>query len=193
MREFADVHDFPLMAKAEPVHFPTWSSRDSMALLGMDKSQIDEIIPDYLDFWSERFFTSDYCKLDIPINGAVKFVNAVHNAGGIVTYLTGRDETMREGTMASFRQYGFIAPGSDQVSLIMKPDADAPDDDYKHKALQEIKQHSELVAAFDNEPTHINSYRALFPDSICVHLDTDHSMRQVRLLPGVISIRDFEH
>ena len=29
------------------------------------------------------------------------------------------------------------------------------------------------------------------PDVLAVHLDTDHSMRQVKLLDGVISIRDF--
>ncbi len=75
----------------------------------------------------------------------------------------------------------------------MKPDAADSDDDYKHRELQKISAAGNLLAAFDNEPTHINCYRTVFPQSISVHLDTDHSMREVRLLEGIVSIKDFDH
>ncbi|MBX2883654.1 MAG: hypothetical protein KTR32_27125 [Granulosicoccus sp.] len=193
MREFAAERNLPLLAEATPEHFPTWSAHNSMRLLGLTESDANQIIDGYLEFWASRFFTSDYCSLDVPINGAVNFVRAVHRAGGIVTYLTGRDETMRAGTLSSLEKHGFVLSGTEQSYLIMKSEAEISDDDYKKNALQKIVQRATVAAAFDNEPTHINSYREVFPDSICVHLDTDHSMRHVRLLPGIVSISDFEH
>ena len=48
-----------------------------------------------------------------------------------------------------------------------------------------------MVAAFDNEPAHINGYREAFPDAFCVHLATDHSMRDIPLADGILSISDF--
>jgi hypothetical protein len=47
------------------------------------------------------------------------------------------------------------------------------------------------VAAFDNEPTHANNYRAAFPHALVVHLATDDSGRPVTLADGIVSIRDF--
>lgn len=193
MREFAKAHDQPLLAQASPEHFPTWSARDSMMMLGMSEAVVDPILDNYLDFWAARFFTSEYCQHDVAIAGAIRFVNAVHDSGGVVNYLTGRDETMREGTLSSLQSLGFPSPGTDAVRLIMKLRASDSDDIYKQDELQKLSAAGGIAAAFDNEPSHINSYRSVFPDSISVHLDTDHSMRDVRLLDGIVSIKDFDH
>jgi len=48
-----------------------------------------------------------------------------------------------------------------------------------------------LLAAFDNEPAHINGYRESFPEAIAVHLATDHSPRDIPIVPGIPSIADF--
>jgi hypothetical protein len=48
-----------------------------------------------------------------------------------------------------------------------------------------------VIAAFDNEPAHINGYRESFPEAESVHLATDHSLRDIPVLPGIPSIRDF--
>ncbi len=193
MREFAVQVNQPMLAMATPEHFPTWSARNSMALLGMADTAIDQILDEHLDFWTPRFFSSLYCQHDVTIAGAVKFVTAIQAAGGIVHYLTGRDENMREGTQASLESLGFPSPAHSDVRLIMKPVASDSDDAYKRNELQKISIAGNLLAAFDNEPTHINNYRSVFPDSLSVHLDTDHSMREVRLLDGIISIKDFDH
>lgn len=193
MRKYADQFDQPMLLNASREHFPTWSARDSMALLGMAETAIDQVLDDYLDFWTPRFFNSSYCQYDVTIAGAAKFVNAIQSAGGIVHYLTGRDESMREGTHLSLESLGFPSPEQGDVKLIMKPVAAESDDAYKHNELQKISTAGNLLAAFDNEPTHINNYRSVFPDSVSVHLDTDHSMREVRLLDGIISIKDFDH
>jgi hypothetical protein len=48
-----------------------------------------------------------------------------------------------------------------------------------------------VVAAFDNEPAHVNLYARAWPLALCVHLDTDHSGRPIEVLERVPSIRDF--
>ena len=50
-----------------------------------------------------------------------------------------------------------------------------------------------MIAAFDNEPTHVNDYRRRFPGAVIVHLATDHSGRPVELDPAVISIPHFRY
>ena len=191
MREFASTCNHPLLLRATPAHFPTWSARDSMVLLGLSQEVADSIIDEYMDFWESRFFTSEYCQYDEVILGAVNFVNAVHNAGGLVNYLTGRDETMRQGTSLSLQTLGFPDPCEDKVELMMKPVASDSDDLFKDSVLRTLSAEGGILAAFDNEPSHINSYRTVFPDAICVHLDTDNSMRDIALIGGIVSIRNF--
>ncbi|MFK7997689.1 MAG: hypothetical protein AB8B87_26420 [Granulosicoccus sp.] len=193
MREYAEAFDQPLLAAAAPEHFPTWSTRNSMLLLGMSDADVDPILDEYLDFWAERFFTSEYCHYDTDITGAARFVNAVQKADGVVYYLTGRDESMREGTTSSLQTLGFPHPEKGDVRLIMKPRASDSDDLYKQGELQKLSAPGGILAAFDNEPAHINSYRTVFPEAVCVHLDTDHSMREIRVLEGIVSIKDFDH
>jgi hypothetical protein len=48
-----------------------------------------------------------------------------------------------------------------------------------------------VVAAFDNEPAHVNGYAAAWPGALCVHLETDQSGRGVEVDPRVPSIGDF--
>jgi hypothetical protein len=63
------------------------------------------------------------------------------------------------------------------VHLLMKPTLEQHDGEWKVVARQHIKGFGELLAAFDNEPTHINSYHEHFPEALCVHLLTDDSAR----------------
>jgi len=192
MREFAQEYSQSLLSNACADDFPTWSAEDTMASLGLSENQILQVKQPYFDYWLERFFTSEYCKHDIEVAGASCFVNDVVQADGIVTYLTGRNETMRPGTHQSLLSHGFPEPGVGSVELRMKPKAEDSDDVFKQKTLEALAQKESIIAAFDNEPMHINSYRRVFPDACCVHLHTDHSMREVRLLEGVLSIRDFQ-
>ena len=191
MREFAHHSGNQQLAHATAEHFPDWSARNSMQMLGVPDVFIDSLLCSYQEYWEARFFTGDYCKHDVAIDGAVAFVNAIVAAGGITRYLTGRNETMRAGTEASLQSLGFPEPGQARAKLIMKPEAGDSDDEFKSNTLRRLSGATTILAGFDNEPTHINTYRKAFPDALSVHLDTDHSMRQVKLLDGVISIRDF--
>jgi hypothetical protein len=142
-------------------------------------------------FWLERFFTSAYCVDDRPLAGAVAYVAAIHGSGARVAYVTGRHEEMRAGTLACFGRHAIVPPDGDRVRLLMKPTLAEHDDAYKERIYLELHGLGRVDAAFDNEPTHINGYRRAFPDARAIHLATDHSMREVQLLPGIPSIRDF--
>jgi hypothetical protein len=97
---------------------------------------------------------------------------------------------MRPGTARSLTWAGFPAPDDDSVRLMMKPALDEGDDDYKLRTHAKLRPIG-VLAAFDNEPSHINGYREAFPHAICVHLATDHSPRAIRVADGIPSIRDF--
>lgn len=191
MQEFGDMHNHSGFIAAHASHFINWDTRNSMALAGISAGDIDKHIDSYEHFWLERFFTSEYCQYDIDVAGAVDFVNAVHKGGGTVCYLTGRDETMRSGTHESLEKLGFPVAYDNAVSLVMKPTRGYSDDLFKREAMGRLRQQDGIFAAFDNEPTHINTYRQEFSQALCIHLFTDHSMRKVPLLDGIYSIQNF--
>lgn len=199
MQEYGVLHQHPKLTAADASHFINWDARNSMSLAGLHAEDIEKHIGPYEEFWLQRFFTSEYCQHDIAIPGAIDFVNEISNQGGAVCYLTGRDESMRAGTHASLEVLGFPVPNShdnsdadsDAIRLVMNPTREYSDDLFKQQAMDRLKQQGEVLAAFDNEPAHINSYRREFPDAASVHLFTDHSMRKVKLLDGIVSIQDF--
>jgi hypothetical protein len=141
-------------------------------------------------FWGARFFTSAYCVDDIPEPGAVAYLQRVLETGAQLIYVTGRHEAMREGSVACMARHGMPTPGG-AVKLLMKPTASESDDHYKRDTHAALQAMGEMVAAFDNEPTHVNDYALSFPKATAVHLATDHSGRPVELDPRVISVPDF--
>jgi hypothetical protein len=72
-----------------------------------------------------------------------------------------------------------------------KPVFELSDDDWKLEAFSRLTQLGAVVAVFDNEPMHVNGYRAGFPDATVVHLATDDSGRPVPIADGVVSVKDF--
>lgn len=191
MREFAKARQLSVLSAAEPQHWQDWSVRRTMANIGLPASLIDQHIEQYEQFWFERFFTSEYCVHDAPTPGAVRFVERVQANGGRVLYLTGRSEQMRHGTLENLTQLGFAMPDDDSVALNMKPRAEDSDDQFKRDCARALRASGAIAAAFDNEPQHINTYHELLGDAICVHLYTDHSMREIPLHSGIASIRSF--
>jgi hypothetical protein len=191
MCEYGALHNEPALSRADASHFVNWDTRHSMTLAGLDEALITTHIDNYEDFWLQRFFTGEYCQYDIAVSGAVTFVGEIAQRGGTVCYLTGRDESMRAGRQASLEKLGFPVPGHTGVTLVMKTERGEADDKFKHEAMAQLVDTGGIAAAFDNEPTHINSYRQTFPAAVCVHLFTDHSMRQVPLLDGIYSINNF--
>jgi predicted secreted acid phosphatase len=190
LREFGQAHDLAALAAARPEHWVDWSIQHAMANAGLSADEVARWAEAGKQFWRERFFTSEYCRDDEPIAGAREFLDAVVAAGAVVAYCTGRHEPMRPGTVDNFARLGYPLPGA-RVHLLMKPVFELSDDDWKLEAYARLRQIGAVVAVFDNEPTHVNGYRAGFPEATVVHLATDDSGRPVPLAEGVVSIKDF--
>jgi hypothetical protein len=192
LREFgAHAAVTPLLSCA-PDHFDGWSLKIPMRVCGLPDDEVESLEPKAKNFWRDRFFTSEYCVDDVAMAGAVQFVRQVQGTGARIIYCTGRHPAMREGTIGCFAREGFPIPDEDVVSLLMKPQFEMHDDDWKLLAREQIAARGQLIAAFDNEPTHINTYREQFPDALCVHLLTDESARGIKVHLSIPSIFDFE-
>jgi hypothetical protein len=190
LREFGAAHGIATLAEARPEHWVDWSIQRAMANAGLGPDEVSRWAEEAKEFWRERFFTSEYCRDDAPIAGARAYLEAVLDAGGLIAYCTGRHEPMRAGTVESFARLGYPLPGA-RVQLIMKPVFELSDDDWKVEAYARLRQLGSVIAVFDNEPTHVNGYRAGFPHATVVHVATDDSGRPVTLADGIVSIRDF--
>jgi hypothetical protein len=192
MAEYGREHGVPSLAGCRREHWTAgWDFRHAMRNTGLPQAEIEAHAEPYRECWRERFFTSEYCRLDEPLRGAVAFVQAVRQAGGRVLYVTGRHEGMREGTLDCFARVGLLVPDGDAVQLWMKPSMDEEDDDFKARVHADLPRAGDVQAVFDNEPTHVNDYQRSLPHARVIHLATDHSLRDVYVEPGIPSIADF--
>jgi hypothetical protein len=191
LREYGKEKSVPELSKSKAEHWQSWDIGEAMANCGLSDEGIEKHRDAFKEYWRERFFTSEYCRIDEMIPGASGFVQAVKKSGGMVYYVTGRHEDMRAGTVDCLQRLGFPIPNDREVKLLMKPTLAEDDDDYKQETYDRLAKEGTIVAAFDNEPTHINGYRLAFPNAYSVHLATDHSGRAVKVLDGVLSIVDF--
>jgi hypothetical protein len=192
MAEYGREHGAPALAGSRREHWTGgWDFRVAMRNAGLPEAEIEAHAEPYRELWRERFFTSEHCRVDEPTAGAVAFVKAVRDAGGRVLYLTGRHEGMRAGTEDCFARVGLPRPDGDAVQLWMKPSLEEDDDGFKARVHVELPRAGVVQAVFDNEPTHVNEYRRGLPDALVIHLATDHSLREVFVLPGIPSIADF--
>jgi haloacid dehalogenase-like hydrolase len=188
--EFGRAHGLPALEGARAEHWQGWSIQRAMANAGLTADEVARWAEPAKQFWRERFFTSEYCRHDDPVAGAVAFVREVRARGAQVAYCTGRHEAMRAGTIECFQRVGLPVPDG-LVQLLMKPTFEQTDDDWKAMAYERLRALGDVLAVFDNEPTHVNGYRAAFPKALVVHLATDDSGRPVALSDGIASIHDF--
>jgi hypothetical protein len=191
LREYGRAAGVPQLRSARPEHWEGWDLARALANAGLPPTEVARHLAPARRFWAERFFTSRYCRLDRPAPGAAEFVRAVAAAGARVAYVTGRPTRMERGTLAAFAEAGFPLPDRWRVHLLMNPHADLDDDGWKALARAQVDRLGPVVAAFDNEPAHVNGYALAWPEACCVHLDTDHSGRPVEVLARVPSVRDF--
>jgi hypothetical protein len=150
-----------------------------------------EVVRDITAYWRDRFFTDEYCRYDVPVEGAAEYVRACHDAGAIVVYMTGRDVPgMMLGTVASLRDCGFPI-GVAGAECVLKPDATMSDEAFKRSALPTLTRLGEVVGFFDNEPGNCNVAAQLFPECTVVLLETQRVPGAPEPDPRVESISDF--
>lgn len=161
---------------------------DTLARLGVTKS---ELVGEAELFWRDRFFTDPYLKHDVEVPGASVFARDCYEAGAVLVYFTGRDlPLMGLGSFASLRDLGFPigVPGTE---LVLKPDANIPDEAYKRLSGPELRRVGRIIAIFDNEPGNCNVLGAHFPEASSVLLDTQHLPGAPPLDVSVHVIADF--
>jgi hypothetical protein len=193
VREYGEARGIPALTQCEPRHFTDgWDLRAAFLSCGLEAGEAERIHADARTFWRARFFTSAYCVEDDTILGAVAFVQRAVGTGARIAYVTGRPEAMREGTLLAMKRHRLPLPDEVSNVLIMKPLMDVHDDDFKREVHARIGELGTVVAAFDNEPTHVNDYRRTFSEATVVLLATDHSGRPVELLEGIVSVPHFQ-
>jgi hypothetical protein len=191
VREFGQLRGDARLASCTPEAIRTWDLRDTLRHCGLAEQEIAGLVLDVRRFWLEHFFTSEYCREDVPVPGARDYLRAVLAAGGEILYITGRHREMGRGTLESFEKAGFPLPEGERVQLWLKPALSDDDDRWKEICHARLRELRAVACAFDNEPTHVNSYKRSFPDAVVVHLDTDYSPRPVEVDADVPSIHDF--
>jgi hypothetical protein len=161
---------------------------DSLERLGAHRT---ELVAEMQAFWRERFFADAHLVHDVPLPGSVDYTRACYDAGAILVYLTGRDlPLMGTGTFQSLRDLGFPI-GVPATELVLKPDANMPDEAFKRLTAPELARVGRVVAAFDNEPANCNVMLAHYPDAHIVFVDTQHMPGAPILDAGVRVVRDF--
>jgi hypothetical protein len=186
VRDFGNRHGIAALESFQPEHLVTgFDTREALARAGLDAEAITHWLPDLRKHWVERFFTSEACLQDVPIRGAAAYARKAHATGVQLVYLTARPERMRPGTEEVLRRFGFPLPGPG-VQLWLKPDdPSVTDETFKRSAHARLASLGRLVAAFDNEPGHVNDFRETFPDAEVVLVATGHSGRVSTLAPRV--------
>jgi hypothetical protein len=175
---------------------PTSSSRrawaPSGAILAKARIDVDDATQKaILAFWKKRFFSQEYQRFDVPLPGAVAFVRRLYDEGATVCYLTGRDYPgMGVGCLSSLHSFGFPASLM-RTAMVLKPDFETPDLDFKRDALGFIDQLGTVVASFDNEPGNCNLFAERWPQALVGLADTSHAPGAPPLDAGVIRFDDF--
>ena len=191
IREFGQAHNIPALTICTPNHIKDRSLVRTMIQCGLSKEEAEGLDKQIRAFWVDRFFLNSYCAEDRPIKGASNFLNKIQSIGVRIFYCTGRPKDMEEGTLFCFKRDGFPMPDGHQTFLYMKPTFYMSDDDSKTLFYEKLKHQGTMLAAFDNEPLHINGYHQKYPEAIAVHLLTEESGRGIKVLPTIPSIRDF--
>jgi len=194
LTEFAAAHGerFPgLQASVSSVGVEHlgWDLREDLRRRGLRDPRLLDLLR---TFWSERFFSDDYLLADTPVAGAVEFVEACHERGALIYYLTGRHVGgMEVGTVRALTQHGFPF-WRGRCVLHLKPSFEMNDRAFKDDALADIRSYQGHVAAtFENEPGNANLFAAAFPAALHFWLVTIHSPDAEPPGAGLIQTSDF--
>lgn len=191
VREYGESIGDSRIAACRAEYWEDWGFEAPLRRCGLSEAEVAAHLEPVKAYWRDRFFTSEYCCDDVPHDGAAAFLRQVSATGATICYVTGRHLGMGPGSVESFKRAGFPLPNGRTVHLMLKPEVALDDDAWKVQVRERLLTLGQVACAFDNEPSHINSYRTGFTGCYAVHLDTDHSGRPVEVLPEIPSILDF--
>jgi hypothetical protein len=189
-REFAARYGFWELHQVEEQHFLDWDLEKTLRRAKVSEDFLQNHYPALRDFWKDCFFSSAYVHYDAAMPGAVALVRAVQAAGCQIVYLTGRDITMRGGTEAALRIFGFPYD-QEKTHLLTKPVADLDDTLFKEQAMEVLAQLGSVCMYLDNEPANVNVYHQHHPDALVVFVETDHSPKPIEPAKALPWLRSF--
>jgi predicted secreted acid phosphatase len=165
-----------------------WGIKENLNKFGIIE---EKFVNHVISYWFERFFTNEYI-VDLPLRGSKEFVKDAEELGIKIIYLTGRFESMKDGTAKNIIEHGF--PLDDGlVNLLLKPDPKMPDHTFKHAAMENVKKMGNMLAGFDNEPLNSNIFKEHFPESEVFLLETNHSLNPPNLIEQIHTIPNFSY
>ena len=187
-----DLRDLPATQKAYPDILPylkdvrtqrnDWGIKAAlMRALEKATAPQSEFQKDARNFWAKHFFSNEYLHFDHPLEGAVEFVNLLHDMGVEIAYLTGRDwHRMGPGTVEVLKKWNFPVPNEASnkppVRLEMKPVQGSDDSIYKSGWFVSIKPHTySRVLFFENEPKILHVVAEEHPEVEIYFMETTHS------------------
>jgi hypothetical protein len=176
LSEFAEQHQFERLKSVQVKH-EDWGIKEAVLRAGFSIEDDIEVLKQLRDFWSERFFTSEYLHYDVPYLGAICFVQELAETGCEIKYLTGRDNSrMRKGTVEVLKKWGF--PFTDE-NLFLKPNRSQEDELYKLDWFKELN-HSDYkkIFFFENEPVNVNAITHSCPEVEIIFLETTHARKE---------------
>lgn len=190
--------DFAKVAANLKLSDMNWSVTIALTQAGLDPNSAS--LPPFTAYWGNTFFTDDYASIDLPNPGAVDFVNACHEAGAMIFYLTGRhigDPGLRNGmglgTALDFTNRGFPF-WKGRCELKLKKDKSQLDVDYKTEALAEIASlKGTVIATFDNEPANAALFHQHFPNALNFWVKTTWNPKDTASIEGLNVISDFSN
>lgn len=164
-----------------------WDIEDTLAAAGLAAWEVHGATGRAAaDFYWHHF--SDY-ELDRPFPGAVAFVRAVEEAGGLVAYVTARGEVKRAKTEAVLEAAGF--PVATALRLF-RFDTSGSIPRYKGSMVRyELPQRGEVVACFENEPANANAFAAAAPAALQVFVDSQAPRGSPALTSTIETILDY--
>lgn len=158
-------------------------------LLNIFKSnEIDhELIKKIKSHWNKHFFSNTFLHLDEVYPGAVNFLNQLNKISPVY-YLTGRDtERMGSGTFKQLEKSGFPVDTERNV-LILKPDQNILDHEYKLTEILKIKKSFNEVYFFENEPLILNTIYDFTKDIELIYVNSVNSGR-AEIYPEIMEIQ----
>lgn len=211
-REYGEKYDVPKLRNFPERPIKSWDLKEVMVdQLGLDLDWFQDHRDALRFFWKERFFSNEYVQYDTPLPGASDYLRALHQGGGHIFYITGRNrEEMEKGTKAILKKYGFpfevdratlFMNDFSNQALIQKNQTEEErkraqiesDRIFKEKTFAKVKKMGTAVASFDNESKNINRYYEVFHQNgfgYAVLVKTLESIA-VPLQKGVVTIQGF--
>src|SRR5690606_15584018 len=119
--------------------------------------------------------SNSYLHYDQPYEGAVDYVQALHQAGAHIIYLTGRDvERMGEGSVEVLKKWNF--PMNDKAELVLKPHRSMDDAEFKSDwFIKACRIDFEKIYFFENEPVNLHKILKTCPQVEMIFFKSTHA------------------